>query len=79
MFSFEKPRIKQKMDYRRFVNSEDWALTSCSGICSKHFEEKFLKVGKRATLRWKLQPVPSIYSGNESIPPSVMARFKTQR
>ena len=61
------------------MNRRDWAPTRRSGVCSKHFEEKFLKVGKRATLRWELQPVPSIYSGNESIPPSVMPTPKTQR
>ena len=41
--------------------------------------KKFLKVGKQATLQWELQPVPSIYSGNESILPSVMPTPKTQR
>ena len=61
------------------MNRRDWAPTRRSGVCSKHFKEKFLKVGKRATLRWELQPVPSIYSGNESIPPSVMSRPKTRR
>ena len=61
------------------MNRRDWAPTRRSGICSKHFEEKFLKVGKRATLRWELQPVPSTCSGNESIPPSVMPTPKTQR
>ena len=64
---------------RKWMNKRDWAPTRRSGICSKYFEEKFLKVGKRATLRWKLQPVPSVYSGNESIPPSVMPTPKTQR
>ena len=67
------------MDKVTFVNRRDWAPTRRSGICSKHFDQKFLKVGKQATLRWELQPVPSIYSGNESIPPSVMLTPKTQR
>ena len=57
----------------------DWAPTLRSGVCSKHFEEKFLKVDKRATLRWELQPVPFIYSDNEFIPMSVMSTPKTQR
>ena len=61
------------------MNRRDWAPTRRSGVCSKHFEEKFLKVDKRATLRWELQRVPSIYSGNESISPSVMPTPKTQR
>ena len=61
------------------MNRRDWAPTRLSGVCSQHFGEKFLKVGKQATLRWELQPVPSICSGNESIPPSVMPTPKTQK
>ena len=76
-FPLKNPELNRK--WIRFVNRRDWAPTGRSDVCSKHFEEKFLKVGKRAELRWKLQPVPSIYSGNESIPPSVMPTPKTQR
>ena len=74
-FPLKSPELNRK--WIRFVNRRDWAPTRRSGVCSKYFEKKFLKVGKRATLRWELQPVPSIYSGNESIPPSVMRRPKT--
>ena len=61
------------------MNRKGSTPTRRSGVCSKHFEETFFKVCKRATLRWELQPVPSICSRNESIPPSVMPRLKTQR
>ena len=61
------------------MNRRDWAPTRHSSICSKHFEKKFLKVGKRATLRWELQPVPSIYSDNKSTPLSVLPTSKTQK
>ena len=44
------------------------------GDFSKHFEERYLKVGKQTTLSWDLEPVPSIYSGTELIPPSVSER-----
>ena len=76
-FPLENPALNRK--WIRFVNRRDWAPTRRSCVCSKHFEEKFLKVGKRATLRWELQPVPSIYSGNESISPSVMPTPKAQK
>ena len=76
-FPLKNPELNRK--WITFVNRKDWAPTRRSGVCSKHFEEKFLKVGKRATSRWELQPVPSIYSGNESIPPSVMPTPNTQR
>ena len=76
-FLLKNPELNRK--WVRFVNRRKWGPMRRSGVCSKHFIEKFLKVGKRATLRWKLQPVPSICSGNESIPPSVMPTPKTQR
>ena len=76
-FPLKNPELNRK--WIRFVNRKDWALTRRSGVCSKHFEEKFLKVGKRAASRWELHPVPSICSGNEFIPPSVMPTPKTQR
>ena len=76
-FPLKNPELNRK--WIRFVNRRDWAPTRRSDVCSKHFEEKFLKVGKRAILRWELQRVPSIYSGNESISPSVMPTPKTQR
>ena len=76
-FPLKNPELNRKWIW--LVNGRDWAPTRRSGICSKHFEEKFLKVGKRATFRWELQPVPSIYSGNESKPPSVMPTPKNQR
>ena len=66
-FPLKNPELNRK--WIGFVNRRVWAPTRRSGVCSKHFEEKFLKVGKRATLRWELQPVPSIYFGNKSIPP----------
>ena len=76
-FPLKNPELNRK--WIRFVNRIDWASTRRSGVCSKDFEKKLLKVGKRATLRWELQPVPSIYSDNESIPPSFMPTPKTQR
>ena len=54
-------------------------LVTHSSTRSKHFEEKFLKVGKRTTLQWELQLVPSMYSRNESIHLSVMPAPKTER
>ena len=78
---FRFPLKNQELNRKwiRFVNRRDWAPTRRSGVCSKHFEEKFLKVDKRAMLRWELHPVPSIYSGNKSISPPVMPASKIQR
>ena len=65
VFRFLLKNSELNRQWIRFVNRRDWAPTGHSGVCSKHFEEKCLKVGERATLRWELQPVPSIYSGNQ--------------
>ena len=53
--------------------------TNHGGICAKHFEGKYLKVGNRTTLRWDLDPVPTIYSNKEAIPPSVLPTPTTSR
>ena len=76
-FPLKNPELNKK--WIRFVTRGDWAQTRRSGVCSKHFEEKFLQVGKRATLRWELQPVPSIYSDNESIPRQFCLHPKPQK
>ena len=49
------------------------------GICSKHFEEKFLKTGKRTTLQWDLNPVPSIYLDSSNFPPSLLPSVLPKR
>ena len=49
------------------------------GICSKHFENKFLKTGKRTALRWDLNPVPSIYPDSGNFPPSRLPSVPPRR
>ena len=34
-----------------FVNRKDWQPTKYSVICMKHFDSKFLKVGKKCKLQ----------------------------
>ena len=79
VFRFPLKNSELNRKWIRFVNRRDWAPTRRSGICSKHFEKKFLKVGKRATLKWDLQPIPSFCSSNDSIPLSVIPTPKAQR
>ena len=56
----------------RFLNINDNALPKHGGVCAKHFEERYLKIGERITLNWALNPVPSVYTNTEFIPPSVL-------
>ena len=50
-FCFPLKNQELNRKWIRLVNRRDWAPTRRSGVCSQHFEEKFLKVDKRATLR----------------------------
>ena len=54
-----------------FINRKLRKPSKNSAICAKHFEEKYLKIGKRVTLIWDLNPVPTIYCLPEKIPLSV--------
>ena len=49
------------------------------GIRAKHFDEKFLKKRVRTTLRWELNPVPSICTQTEKIPSSILPSTSISR
>ena len=52
--------LKEK--WEKFVNRKDWHHTNYSVICAKHFDNKYIKEGKKRKLRWELQPIPTINS-----------------
>ena len=67
-------------DWVRFVNrSNGWNPSPSSVSCHLHFEDKFIKKGKRWTLNWKMQPVPSIYPEELRNTPSVLPTPLTKR
>ena len=37
-----------------------WTATSTAVLCEKHFKEDVIKRGKRSTLNWNLNPIPTI-------------------
>jgi len=58
--------------WEKFVARKDWNHTKNSVICEFHFEEKFILKGKRWTLKWKDDPVPTIFTeGMKQAPLSV--------
>ena len=63
MATFHFPKQKEELlkRWEKFVAKKDWSSTSSSVLCEKHFQEKFLKRGKRTTLKWDLNPVPTIH------------------
>ena len=50
------------------MNRKDWSPTSQSVICIDHFDEKFIKRGKKCKLLWQLHPVPTIHNDSKSNP-----------
>ena len=79
VFEFPDTKSSLKEKWIHFVNCKHQTPTKSSGICAKHFEEKYLKQGLRTTLRWDLNLIPSIYSNTDFIPPSVLPTPKTSR
>ena len=71
----KKPELFKK--WVRFVNRQDFTVTKNSGICANHFEDTLIKIGKRKTLRWDLDPEPTHYT--VPIPPSLIPTSETKR
>ena len=62
-----------RREWVRFCNRKRaFDITNNSGICTKHFEERFVNDGERKTLKWMLNPIPSKYCADIHIPPSVL-------
>ena len=62
--TFHFPSKKEELLSRwiKLVGKTDWAPTNASVFCENHFKEEFLKRGKRTTLKWDLNPVPTIHN-----------------
>ena len=72
VFGFPNSKPDLKDTWVKFLSRKLWLPTKNSGISAKHFEERFLKKGLRTTLRWNLNPVPTLYCNIESIPKSLL-------
>ena len=79
--SFHFPFKNEKLNERwiRFVNRSDWAPSKNSVLCELHFEEKFKTKGKRVTLNWSMDPVPTLHSDKLVATPSVLPTTQTTR
>ena len=66
-------------EWIRFCNQKSIHITEHVGICTKHFDDKFVKEGKRKTLRWELHPIPTKYCPDIEVPPSLMPTTPTHR
>ena len=61
------------------MNRSNWKLTSNSVVCAKHFKEEFINPGKRAKLKWELNPGPTIYTSAAIEVPSTLPTSGTSR
>ena len=69
-FPFDKPELCQ--EWIKFASRKDWYPGDHDVLCIKHFEDRFIRRGKRNTLLWKLEPVPKIHSDEALIYPSTL-------
>ena len=60
--SFDFPEdVELRIKSIYFVNRKEWTPTS-------NFESKYVKYGKRCTLKWELHPIPTIHTDSISRP-----------
>ena len=79
-FPSEAKRPDLYDDWIRFVNrANGWNPSASSVLCHLHFEEKFIKKGKRWTMNWNMQPVPTIYPEKLRNTPSILPTPRTKR
>ena len=68
-----KKRPELAAEWERFVNRQDWNATEHSVLCYTHFEDKYITRGENKwSLKWKMNPVPTIYPENLLEKPSVL-------
>ena len=79
--TFHFPSKKEELLSRwiKLVGKTDWAPTNASVFCENHFKEEFLKRGKRTTLKWDLNPVPTIHNKAAMKRPAYFPEIKELR
>ena len=63
-FHFPLGKDKEELNKKwiRFTNRADWTPTKNSVLCELHFDDRYLIHGKRTTLNWNLDPIPTKHS-----------------
>ena len=74
VFSFpdKEKEPERYLTWFKFVNRKDFAVTKNTKVCEKHFEDRFIRRGKRNTLIHDLLPVPTIQTYADDVPPSII-------
>ncbi len=63
--------IDRRLKWIHFVNRKDLKITSHTRICELHFEDQYIRKGKRNTLKHELRPIPTIREYSDDVPESV--------
>jgi len=58
-FPFKNDELNQK--WIPFVNKSDWVPSKNSVLCELYFEDKYKNRGKRMSVNWSVNPVPTIH------------------
>ena len=58
--------LELQIQWIYLANRKEWTPTSNSVIYVEHFESKYVKYGKRCTLKWELHPIPTIHTDSIS-------------
>lgn len=78
-FHFPLKNVELNKRWVRFVNRESWHPTKHSVICLLHFEDIYVKHGKRKSLKWNINPVPTVYPKLLMQHPSSLPTVSTSR
>ena len=76
-FPFQNGELIER--WRKFVNRKEWQPTKSSVLCENHFEDRYKLRGKRTTLKWDLNPVPTIHSELAAKRPSLLPNLNPIR
>ena len=70
VFSFPHKSKNKDLYYSwlKLTKRKDSTITKSLGICCKHFDPNFIKDGKRKTLLWKKNPIPTKCLRNDHTP-----------
>ena len=61
-FHFLLKNAELNKQWIRFVNKRDWLATNRSMLYELYFEDKYLRRCEKCTLKWLMNPVPTVYS-----------------
>ena len=61
--------------WEKFVCRDGWKPSANSVICEFHFEDRLIRKGKRWTLKWKLNPMPTMLTDEMMAMPQLLMDY----